>query len=227
MNYFMVYDFETDGVDPHTCQPVQIACKAIDPYSLTWVEGSEFCSDMRPEGIDDESYFTESVDKTIKWHTGVQRKSYDEVVARWKDAPDRKQVWKNFVQHVNKYNPKKSQGAAPYACGMNIKRFDNIIADRLNQECRVKRLFNYEMVDLRDLFFCSLIWDDSVRSRTMERMKEYFGLPTDNRHDALGDVEEEGQFVMRYLKFFKNTFDRNPNPYKNCMKPKQTVQEMI
>lgn len=218
MNYFVVFDFETDGVNPETCQPVQLACIFIDPYNLEIVEGSEFCSYMKPIGIDTDDYLTDDVRKTVQWHSNNMNCSVEEVLEIWKNAPLQKNVWENFVQHINKYNPKKAQYSAPVAAGMNIRNFDLIIAKRLNEQYKVKKLFSYEVVDLRELFFYSLVWDTGLRSRSMDKMRDYFGLKHVNSHDALQDVKDEAIFVCRYLQFFKNTFNRQPNPYKGCMK---------
>jgi DNA polymerase III epsilon subunit-like protein len=217
MNYFIVFDFETDGTDPETCQPVQVASVAIDPFNLEVVDGSEFCSDMKPIGIDKDEYFTDSVNKTIAWHAGIAKTTKEDVIKRWKSAPAQKLVWKNFVQHINKYNKNKAQYSAPVPCGMNIRNFDLPIVRRLNSTYKVSRLFNYEVVDLRDLFFYSLVWDNEVRSRSMDNMRKYFGMSNAGAHDALQDVKDTSVFIIRYLKFFKNVFNRGENPYKGCM----------
>ena len=215
-----MFDFETDSTDPETCNPVQVACLAIDPYTLEMVPGSEFCSDMRPPNIDDEDYGKDAkTDSTIKWHMKTQGKTREEILERWRAAPLEKDVWKNFVQHVNKYNVKRSQKAAPVACGVNIINFDLVIADQLTQKYKTGRLFNYEVVDLRHLFFMSIAcWDQDVNSISMDNMRKYFAQEVTNSHDALQDVIDEAEFVVRYLRFFKNTFERKNNPYKGCMK---------
>jgi len=217
MNYFVVFDFETDGVDPNICQPVQIAAILVDPYNLEPIDSSVFCSDMKPEGIDNEEYFTDKINNTIKWHSENQGVKPEDIIKRWKESPPQKMVWKNFVQHINKYNKKKTQTGTPVACGMNIRNFDLPIANRLNKLYNVSRLFNYEVVDLRDLFFYSLLWDVEVNSRSLDNMRKYFGLSNKNAHDALQDVRDETAFITRYLKYFKNVFNKG-NPYKGCMK---------
>ena len=228
MNPFIVFDFETDGVDPYVCQPVQLACLTIDPNSLQIIESSKFCSDMKPEGIDDiDEYLgnTKRMD-TIKWHSKIQKCSVEDVIERWRNATPQSTVWKNFVQHVNKYNSKGRTTTAPVACGMNIKNFDLPIANRLNSKYKVNKLFNYKSIDLMDIFYQTLVWDSEIKSFSMDNMRKYFGMEDTGAHDALVDVEDTAQFIIRYLQFFKNTFNRQPNPYKGCMRPKELLQNV-
>ena len=217
MNYFIVFDFETDGVNPEVCNPVQLAAVPIDPYNLEILEDSAFVSDMRPDGIDEEDFLKDNkrVD-TIKWHAKNQKCTFEEVIERWKKAPAKELVWKNFSQYINKYNNKKTQGNAPYAAGMNIKNFDLKIAERLNEEYGIKRMFNYEYTDIRDWAFHALIWDNDLKRRNMDTLRKYLGLSMDNAHDALQDVIQEAQVISRYLSFYKNMFDKIR--YKGCMK---------
>ncbi len=48
-----VFDYETDLPTPETCNHVELACVIIDPFTLDIIPGSEFNSNIRPEGIDD------------------------------------------------------------------------------------------------------------------------------------------------------------------------------
>ena len=229
MNYFIVFDFETDGKDPYTCSPVQLAAMALDPFNLEIVENSQFCSDMRPEReiIDDEGnkkivtplqeeYLTiPGVADTLAWHCGIQKKSQEEVLNRWKTAPDQKTVWSLFSKYIYKYNTKRTQWQAPYAAGMNIKNFDLIISNRLNEKYNIKTMFNHEYTDIRDWAFHALRWDSSLKSRSMDNLRKYLGMSGDNAHDALKDVKDSAQIISRYMKFYKNVF--NNTKYKGCM----------
>jgi len=216
MNYFLVFDFETDGKDPNYCNPVQLASICIDPYNLEPIESSIFCSYMKPIDIDNEKYFTEERMKTIEWHAKVRETTSEEIIKTWKNAPSIENVWKNFSNHVNRYNPKKTQYNAPYAAGMNIKNFDLIIAARLNEKYKITTMFNYEYTDIRDWAFHALIWDTELKSKTMDSLRKYLGLANHNAHDALQDVKDEAAVISRYLKHYKNLF--NKNKYKGSMK---------
>tara|TARA_R110000824_G_scaffold22324_5_gene81835 strand:+ start:47 stop:709 length:663 start_codon:yes stop_codon:yes gene_type:complete len=215
MNYFCVFDFETDHSDPHLCNPVQVACMMIDPYNLEILDNSKFCSDMKPDNIDDPEYLTDGRSKTIEWHAKKDKCSKEDILAKWRDSPPTKIVWNNFVQHINKYNPKKSQWNAPYPCGMNINNFDMIILKTLNERYNISKLFNYETFDLRERLFTSLIWDTSLKSRSMDNIRKHFGMSSENAHDALQDVKDTAKIIQRFLKHDKNLFDRTR--YKGCM----------
>lgn len=218
MNNFVVFDFETDSADPYTCNPVEIAAMVIDPYNLELIESSIFHSNIKPEGLDTEGYLTDEKLQTIKWHCKNRGCSQDELLDIWRNAPPQKNVWTNFVQHINKYNPGKTQSNAPVACGMNIRNFDLIISNKLNEKYKITKLFNYEVVDLRDMFFYSLVWEQDIKSRSLDNMRKFFGMSNANSHTALQDVRDEASLIIRYLNFFKNTYHRTPNPYKGCMK---------
>jgi len=119
------------------------------------------------------------------------------------------------IINTDKYNPKKSQWNAPYPCGMNINNFDMIILKTLNERYNISKLFNYETFDLRERLFTSLIWDTSLKSRSMDNIRKHFGMSSENAHDALQDVKDTAKIIQRFLKHDKNLFDRTR--YKGCM----------
>jgi len=75
MNFrkIVVYDFESDGVNPYECEPVQIAAVVLDARKLEIIKGSEFNSMMKPTGITGKKYLEDSKRMdTIKWHAGIK-----------------------------------------------------------------------------------------------------------------------------------------------------------
>ncbi len=216
MNYFLVFDFETDGKDPNICNPVQLASICLDPYNLEPIESSVFNSYMKPLGIDDPGYLTEDVLDTVKWHANLKKTTPENILNIWRNAPSTESVWRNFSNHVNRYNPKKTQYNAPYAAGMNIRNFDMVIAARLNEKYKISTMFNYEYTDIRDWAFHALMWDTELKSRSMDNLRKYLGLSNHNAHDALQDVKDEAAVISRCLKHYKNLFSKNR--YKGSMK---------
>ena len=98
MNYnkICVFDFETDGRDPHKVNPVQLAAVIVDPRKLEVIKNAEFNSYMRPVDIDSDDY----VDRnraTIEWHANIRDCSTYEILECWRNAPSQKDVWSNFV----------------------------------------------------------------------------------------------------------------------------------
>ena len=59
MNYnkICVFDFETDGTNVDTLNPVQLAAVIVDPRKLELVKGGEFNSFIKPETFDEPDYY--------------------------------------------------------------------------------------------------------------------------------------------------------------------------
>ena len=125
----IVFDFETGGVNPHTCQPTQIAAVAIHARKLELQPGGVFNSEMRPI-IDDDKAIKAGVapleDKALE----ITRKTREGLAK----APLPKGVWKKFSQFCDKYNFKKTSYYAPIAAGYNINGYDMPIVERLCQQ---------------------------------------------------------------------------------------------
>jgi DNA polymerase III epsilon subunit-like protein len=204
---FIVFDFETDGVDPHTCNPVQVAAIAIDPRKLEIIPNSEFNMMMRPPGIEKPEYTQdEKRMDTIQWHANLRGVTTDEVIQKWKDAPDQEYAWKQFSSYVDKFNFKKNDWFAPIACGANIREFDLPIAARLNEKHKVSRLFwNRDKVDLLDMCFLWFNWvDDAPKNYKVDTLRDHFGMSKENSHDALQDVKDCASLIIRFLKLHNN-----------------------
>lgn len=128
MNYqdICVIDFETTGVNPYTCQPIQLAAVMIHGRKLEIHPNSEFCSYIRPIFDEQEckKYGLDPVSQEVLDKTGIKMSDIE-------SAPSLRSVWKQFCEYVNKYNPKKSKWGAPIKAGMNFDRYDSIIIDRI------------------------------------------------------------------------------------------------
>jgi len=204
MNHICVFDFETDLAEAPACNPVEVACKMLDPFSLDWVPNSDFCSGIRPHTIDDADYLTKERLETIKWHCNLKGQTQSDILKEWRNYPDEKVVWKQFINHVNIYNKKNSRYHAPIAAGMNIKNFDLKIVDKLNERYKQDEFFNYEIIDLRDLAYFWLRWDKSLRSRSLDSLRDYFGIKQEDAHTAWADVDDSGSLISRFLKLHKS-----------------------
>lgn len=215
----LVFDFETDGKNPDLCNPVQVAAKAIDARKLTPIPGAEFCIDMRPLGIDDLDTYLKTVtgykdddtaEETIKWHAKHRKCTTEEIIDRWRKAPDQRFAWTQFVNFVMKYNWKKNAWFAPIPCGTNIVDFDIPIADKLNDKYRVKTLFWLrDKIDLLDLFF---YWfenlEEAPKNYQMDTVREFFGLSDENAHDALQDVRDCGAIICKFMRLHRSIAKR-------------------
>lgn len=134
----------------------------------------------------------------------VNKKTVDEVMA----APDQKLVWNQFVDWVGRYNPKKNPFNAPIAAGKNIRNFDLKFVDVLNEKhCKNKGktvLFNPRMqVELEDIIFFWFENEPEPKKANMDCLREYFGMDTEGAHDALIDVRQTGDLIVKFLKLHR------------------------
>lgn len=223
-NFICVYDFETDGTNPNKCQPVQLASCMIHPRTLEIVPESEFMSFMRPENISDE--YRLQCEDVLVWHTQNYNKNYhefspaqqkeavDKVYDTWVNAPDQKQVFTNFCEYLRKYNinqKNKNKFGAPLRAGMNIKRFDNTIIDRLCTKYKKVSTDGEQLifhpayqVDILEFAF---YWFENLQEPArynMAELREFFGMSQDGAHDALVDVHDEAKIIQKFLKLHRH-----------------------
>lgn len=212
-NKICVFDFETDGSDPRICSPVQIAAVIIDPIKLEIISNSEFNINFKPEVLeqaDDYEYTTDILD----FHAKVKGCSKEDVLKEWKDYPKQQQSWNMFVNYLDKYHSrssKKSQFSAPIAAGYNINRFDLKIIDRLsqkygnvNKENTSNIFYPRDVIDVMNLVFYWFEHNPDLKSYTMDSLREYFGIDKDGAHDAIKDVKDTAEIMIRFMKLHRN-----------------------
>jgi len=208
MNYrdIIVFDFETGSRNPLKTQPTQIAAIALHGRKLTLQPGGVFNSEIRPI-LDDEKAIKAGVDPLEDEALQITGKTR-EALAK---APLPKTVWKKFAEFCNKYNFRKTSYTAPIAAGYNIVGFDLPIVQRM---CEAhgptdgngrQKIFNpIFKIDLMDMIFSWTENNKDVKSLSMDYMREYMGFPQeskDNAHDALQDVKDTANILIKFLKF--------------------------
>jgi len=209
MNYrdIIVFDFETTGRDPHKCQPTQIAAVAIHARKLTLQPGGVFESNIRCI-VDDEKAVAAGFDPVEEGALEVTRKTREEIAK----GPLTKTLCKKFGQFCDKYNFKKTSFSAPIAAGYNINGYDMPIVERMCQaygpidEKRGRqKLFNpIFTMDLMQHVYCWFENNAGVKGYSMDYMRDYFGMPKDNAHDALQDVKDTANILIKFLKMQRN-----------------------
>jgi len=212
-NKICVFDFETDGSDPSVCSPVQLAAIIIDPISLEVIDDSELNIHFKPEVLENTENYTYETD-ILDFHSKVKGCSKEEVLKSWYKYPKQDHSWKIFVNYLEKYHTrssKKSQFTAPIAAGYNINRFDLHIIDRLsrkygnlNKEHRTNLFYPRDVVDGMNLMFYWFENNNDLKNYTLDNVRDYFGLSKDNAHDALQDVKDTAQIIVRFLKLHRN-----------------------
>jgi DNA polymerase III epsilon subunit-like protein len=217
---FVVFDFETDGKNPNICNPVEVAAVVIDQRNLEPIKDAEFRIDMKPPGIDNlEEYLKtvtgykddETAQSTVEWHAKQNGCEPEDILKKWREAPDQQFAWRRFSDFINQFNYKKTMWFAPVPCGANIADFDLKIVDRLNEKYGIKVMFwPRDSVDVQTLCF---LWfenlPDAPKNYRMDTLREYFGMPQEGTaHNALPDCRDTANIMTRFLKLHRATAGR-------------------
>ena len=203
MNYrdIIVFDFETGSRNPHKTQPTQIAAVAIHGRKLT--PKGFFNSEMQPI-LDDKEAIKQGLDPLEDEALKITGKNREDLAK----APKPKQVWEKFTSFVNKYNFKGTQWFAPIAAGYNIIGFDMIIVNRMcnlygpvDKKTGNQVLFNkIHKIDVMDNVFMWTENNSDIRSISMDSMRELMSLSSENAHDALQDVKDTANIMIKLMK---------------------------
>jgi exonuclease I len=212
-NKICVFDFETDGSDPRVCSPVQIAAVMIDPIHLEIIDGSEFNINFKPEVLENDDDYVYQTD-ILDFHSRVKCCAKEDVLKEWYKYPKQEHSWQMFVNYLDKYHTrtsKKSQFSAPIAGGYNINRFDLVIIDRLskkygnlNKEEKTSLFFPRDVVDGMNLMFYWFEHNNDLKSYTLDNVRDYFGICKEGAHDALKDVRDTADIIIRFMKLHRN-----------------------
>lgn len=212
-NKICVFDLETDGANPLVCSPVQIAAIIIDPIKLSIVPNSEFNIMLKPDKLEEDPDFGYDND-ILGFHAKVRGCSQEAILANWKTAMPQKQGWQMFVDYLDLHHcrtTKKSQFSAPIASGYNINRFDLKIVQRLsakygntNKENDSSLFYPRDVLDVMNLLYYWFSHLDDIKSLSLDNVRQYMGISGDNAHDALKDVKDCAEILLRFLKLHKS-----------------------
>ena len=221
-----VLDFETTGKNPDICEPVQLAAVMLDARKLEIIPGSEFNTMMCPPDVD-EPDFMEKYDDNLGFHAKVSGKSKAEVVALWRDAPSQKAAWNTFVDYLNRYHTRQDRKGiftAPICAGYNILQYDWKIIERLSQryenlgtDGKTKLFFSRDRIDV--MCFC-FNWFENLEepsSYSMDNIRDFFGMIKEGAHDAMKDVKDTAEILVRFLRLHRRTAEKVK--FKQSFKP--------
>jgi DNA polymerase III epsilon subunit-like protein len=198
---FIIFDFETGSRNPHKTQPTQIAALALDGRNFS-VKG-QFNSEIQPI-LDEEKAIAAGLDPVEDEALKITNKTRESL----EKAPALKSVWDKFSKFVSQYNWKGDAFFNPIPVGFNIISFDMIIINRLceqfgpwDKDRRQQKLFSkvYKF-DIMDNIFAWTESDPSVKSISMDALRERMGLSKENAHDALQDVKDEANIFIKLMK---------------------------
>ena len=197
----IVFDFETGSRNPHKTQPTQLAALALDGRNFR-LKGT-FNSEIKPI-LNDEKAIEAGLDPIEDEALRITGKTRTEL----HKAPSLKSVWNKFTKFVDQHNWKGTQWFAPIPAGFNIVGFDMVIINRLCKEfgpydskAERQKLFNMIFkIDAMDNVFMWTEGDPSVKSISMDSLRERMGLSKDNAHDALQDVKDTANIMIKFMK---------------------------
>jgi DNA polymerase III epsilon subunit-like protein len=217
-NKICVFDFETDGSDPSVCSPVQLSAVMVDTQRLEIIKDSEFNAFLKPERIElskDPTIDIYSDSDILEWHGKVKGVDKTEIFNSWTSYPDQKYTWQQFSNYLDNYHnvygkKSKSQFSAPMACGYNIIKFDMKIINRLsqkygnvNKENSTNLFHPRDQIDLMNIVW---LWFESfsdVKSLSLDNIRDYLGIDKTNAHDALKDVRDCANILVRFLRLHR------------------------
>ena len=210
-----VFDLETDGINPDVCSPVQIAAIMIDPYRLEVIPDSEFNITIRPEALENNIDYAYGDSDVLDFHAKVRSSTKDAILTDWKSYQKQENGWQLFVSYLNMYHSrssgKKSCFTAPIAAGYNINRFDLRIMERLskkydnlNKEGRSDLFYPRDVIDLMNLVFYWFEGNNELKNYTLDNLRDYLGISKEGAHDALKDVKDTADILIRFLRLHRN-----------------------
>jgi DNA polymerase III epsilon subunit-like protein len=204
---FIVFDFETGSRNPQKTQPTQIAALALDGRNFR-LKGT-FNSEMRPI-LDDEKAIEAGVDPLEDEALRITGKNREDLAK----APLPKTVWKKFESFVNQFNWKGTQFFAPIPAGFNILGFDMIIVNRMceqygsyDKDRKQQKIFSkIYKIDMMDNMFMWTEGDPSIKSISMDSLRDRMGLSKENAHDALQDVKDTANIMIKFMKTHRSVY---------------------
>lgn len=215
-----VFDFETDGVDPDLCSPVQVAALVIDPIKLEIIPDSEFNITLRPEILDTQPDYAYGDSDVLDFHAKVRGSSKEDILKSWKEYQKQDHGWSAFVSYLEMYHTrahggKKSCFTAPIAAGYNINRFDLRIIERLskkynnlNKEGKTSLFYPRDVIDLMNIVFYWFEGNNELKNYTLDNLRDYLGISKEGAHDALKDVKDTANVLIRFLKLHRSMSEK-------------------
>lgn len=202
--YLIVYDYETTGINPHTCGITQIAAVVLHPRTLNVLD--KFQRDnikWRPnDTVEDKAFAITRKDKAYIEKSGV----------------DPKQAWGDYVNFVQQYNKSKSSFNAPIPCGYNIINYDNILTARYckdygpwdakkNQQSLISSYMSYDL--LHKMFWLTESTSEEVMPDIkLPTISQLMGLDIEGAHDALVDTENCAKIITKFIRLDRYMFPK-------------------
>jgi hypothetical protein len=196
------------------CSPVQIAAVMVDPQKLEIIPDSEFNIHIKPEILETEPEYAYGDSDVLDFHAKVRGCGKDDILKSWREYQKQSNGWSLFTSYLEMYHTRSSKRScfsAPIAAGYNIYKFDLRIIDRLsrkynnlNKEGRSDLFYPRDTVDLINMIFYWFEGNSDLKNYTLDNLRDYLGISKDGAHDALKDVKDTANIMIRFLKLHRN-----------------------
>jgi DNA polymerase III epsilon subunit-like protein len=151
----------------------------------------------------------------LDFHAKVRSCSKADILGSWQNFQSQENGWKMFVSYLEMYHArtkgKKSCFSAPIAAGYNINRFDLRIVERLskkydnlNKEGRSSLFYPRDVVDVMNILFYWFEYNNELKNYTLDNLRDYLGISKEGAHDALKDVKDTANIMIRFLKLHRS-----------------------
>ncbi len=203
--FILVYDFETNHINPIKAEPVELACVPIHPRTLEILTKNTFNITMRPPDIDDKNYLSNYQDN-VNWHAKNHNCQPQAMIEKWKAGIEQKIAWQEFSHYCKEFHIEKRPGVYytdPIPGGYNILNFDNIIANRLSETHKIPLPFSsFNQLDLLPWLWT---WFENLsepHDMKMDTLREFFKMSHEGQsHEALTDVIDTAKIIVKFLQF--------------------------
>lgn len=209
-NNIIVGDFETGSANPYKAQPIEFAMIAINARRLEIIPGSEFKSLIKP--FSDDEAISLGLDPIEDEALNINHKTREEIAK----APSAKMVWGRVKEYVERYNPTKKKWDAPIFAGYNSDNFDCHILHRLccvepykfgpiDPETNRPKLFHpIHTIDVMKYIWAWTENNVDIFSLSLDKMRDWLGISKDGAHEALKDVQDTAEILLRFMKLHRN-----------------------
>lgn len=209
-NNYIFLDWETGSKNKYRTQPTQLAAVALDGRTGKIVQGSEFCSFIKPifDAAECKKFGLDEIQQEALDITHITLEELE-------SAPDIKTVWKSFCEYVERYNVGKGGWDAPIMCGYNSDNFDAEIIRRIagvkpynlgpfDKEYGQCSLFHpIHTIDIMKHIRAWTMFNREIRSVSMDSMRNYFGMSKSGAHNALVDVKQGAAILEKFFELYK------------------------
>jgi len=200
-NNLCFWDTETSSIDPKTTQILSIGAVIVDPKKLEIIPDSEFYSMVKPEDV---ARIEAKALEINKLELSILDKQ-----------PTIDIVWKNFAKYTEKYRKEKGVWGGPVSCGYNISKFDEVIANRMNERFGINNMFH--PTHQLDVMLDILRWrhQEDIKSISFDNMRKYMGMISAGAHNSLQDSKDAAALGIKFLKLYRSIKIRFQDAFSN------------